>query len=256
MSGGTGGTGGEGSRRSVSTLLGCGCAALITVFMLFVVATTWLTYRAGERLQGMADDPPAARAAVQELLPYDELPAGYRPVGTLTVPWMMDVAFIMRGAEGDGSADDEPKAALLFVKVRDLLGRGGRTRDLLSSEEGESIPIDQEQVTYRPSAFLGRGELTVDGARVTWSASRGAGQVRLGAEPADEEGGDGEPQAMIMALFAVDCGDDGWERHGMWMLHDPAADRPAGEVDWTGTPADPAALEEFLSHFRLCAESS
>lgn len=248
-----------GSRRSVSTLLGCGCATLITVFMLFVVATTWLTYRAGKRLEGMADDPRAAAVAVREVLPYDELPAGYRPVGTLTVPWMMDVAFIMRGAEEDGSADDETKATLLFVKVRDLFGRGGRTRDLLSSEEGESIPIDQEQVTYRPSAFLGRGELTVDGARVTWSASRGAGQVRLGAEEHEDGDGDAaedEAQAMIMALFTVDCGDDGWERHGMWMRRDAEPDRPAGEVDWTGTPADPAAIEDFLAHFRLCAEGS
>ena len=28
--------------------------------------------------------------------------------------------------------------------------------------------------------------------------------------------------------------------------------KPAKEVDYKGTPADPAALQDFLGHFRLC----
>jgi hypothetical protein len=33
---------------------------------------------------------------------------------------------------------------------------------------------------------------------------------------------------------------------GIWIGPPPAA------ADYTGTPADPAALQEFLGHFRLC----
>lgn len=247
----------DGSRRSVSTLLGCGCAALITLFMLFVVVTTWLTYRAGERLKEMVHDPRAAEAATREVLPYDRLPAGYAPRGTLSVPLVMDVAFF--GGPGASGGDDAFDHGFVYVRVRDWLGRGDRTREWLSGGEGDDTPIEQQQVAFQPKEVVARGELTTGGARITWSARRGDVEIdlgELGDGEEDDDGGDAVGDAAqpgVLALMAIDCGDEGWERIGMWFVPDPAPESDTGDVDWTGTPGDPRAIADFLTPFALCA---
>lgn len=255
----------EGPRRSVSTLLGCGCAALITVFMLLVVTTTWLTYRAGKRLAVLADDPQAAETAVRGVLPYDGLPAGYAPRGTLSVPLVMDIAFI--GGPGRPGDDDAFRHGFVYVRVRDWLGRGDRSRKWLAGGEGDDVPIEQEQVVFQPQEVVARGELVSGGARITWVARRGEVEIDLGQD-GDGRGGDGgdgdgggagdaevrgDAEDAVLALFSIGCDDEGWERIGMWFVPDPAPDTPVPEAEWSGTPADPDAIAAFLAPFHLCA---
>ena len=277
--------------RRASAWLGCGCALAITVFMLGVLAVTWLSYRAGESLERQAAEPEVAADRVRELLPHDELPAGYVPVGATSVPLLVDMAFLRgedggggrgevteAGAEaaeseraehaaemgeaaeaaggGDGGDGDEVRRGFLYLRFRDLFGRGERTRALLAGEEGEDQPLAQEEIRFEPSETVSRGAFESSGAAVTWTARRGRIRIdrgRFGVEGEGDEADDGAQPAdsAVLALADLDCGDR-YQRIAVWFAPDPAPDAPAGEVDWTGTPADETALRAFLGHFRPC----
>jgi hypothetical protein len=265
-------------RRS-STVLGCGCAGLITLFMLGVVAITWTTYRSGEEMSRQARDPEAAAARVREVVAYTSLPAGYRPFGALEVPFVFEIAFFLAPGEAvaaavtdDGDAGESLDAGFVFVKVRDWLGRGSRTREWLEGGEGDALPVEQEGLEFAPEEVVARGELTSGDAGVVWVARRGDIEIhgeRFGGgprlvvdgEPMVEVGGDGEParpagaegpRPAVLTLMAIECDDGPWERLAVWFAADPAPAEPAGDVEWSGTPADPAAIADFLARLELC----
>lgn len=263
-----------GGERSLSSWLGCGCAGIVTLVMLVVVLVTFLTYRAGQRMEEMINDPERAAAAVAEVVPYDELPAGYHPVGALHVPWMMDVAILAgpgepgsRGdaaGQGDAGAEDGFEQGFFFVRVRDWFGRSDDAEGWLEGGGGDDAPIEQEELRFDPEEVVDRGELTAGDATVSWVTRRGQIQIEEGRLRGEEEGSGGVVQIKghgedddsrpgLLNLMSIRCsGDEGWQRLGIWFVPDPAPDVPTAEFDWTGTPADPDAIEAFLGHFRLC----
>lgn len=259
------GAGGSGGERSLSSWLGCGCAGIVTVVMVVVVLFTFLTYRAGQRLEEMVKDAEQAAAAVQEVVPYGELPAGYHPIGAVHVPFLMDVAFL--GGPGSPVRQDDGatfEQGFLYVRIRDWFGRGERSRGWLESGEGDQSPIEQEEIRFDPEEVVDRGELTVGEAEVAWVTRRGEIQIdrsRFGDEESERGGSvvrvKGEDEAArtqdgLLNLMSIRCGDDGWERMGIWFVPDPDPRAPVEEVDWDGTPADPEAVTDFLRHFQLC----
>lgn len=252
--------------RSLTSMLGCGCAVLVGLFLFTVVTTTLLTYRAGKRMAEVAGDPELAAGAVREILPYDEAPAGYHPIGNLSVPWVMDVIFF--GGPEPSQEGGEATQGFVFVRIRDWFGRGERSRDWLESGEGDDAPIAQEQIRFEPEETVDRGELTSGDAEVAWIARRGIVEMNVDFDEEEEADGKGRGKVEIsedgmgknggahrgvLTVLSIDCGEKGWQRLGLWFAPDPQPGRPAAEVDWSGTPADPAALADHLGHFQLCA---
>jgi hypothetical protein len=54
------------------------------------------------------------------------------------------------------------------------------------------------------------------------------------------------------ALVMIDCQNSDRVRLGNWFGPDPAPDMPPGEADFTGTVADPNAIQRFVAPFRVC----
>lgn len=265
--------------RKTSTLLGCGCAAIITVFMLCVVAVTWFGYRSGKEMERLALDPEAAGERVREVVAYRSLPPGYRPFGAIGVPLVFQVALFFAPEEAVTAAvsrGEDPAAVLeagfLFIKVRDWLGRGSRTEEWLRTGEGDDLAIEQDRLAFDPEEVVARGELDAGGARALWVARRGdieihgehlggGPQILVDGEPVvevdyDDDGGDrptaGGPRPALLTVISLECEDQRWERIAVWFALDPAPGVPAAEVDWSGTPADPEAIADFLGRLELC----
>lgn len=239
-------------RSRATTVLGCGCAALLGLFLAAALSVTFLSYRAGRALERQVEDPEVAAARVREVVPYGELPAGYRPLGALRVPLTFDLALVMAPAEG--GAPGEYDRGFVYVRVRDWLGRGDRTRQWLESGEGDAAPLQQEQLDFEPREVVGRGTLTSGRAEVTWVARRGDVDVKVGEERGVVETETEGDRHGVLTLMDVECpGDARYERIAIWFAPDPSPDVPAAEQDWTGTPADPQALADMLARFDLCA---
>jgi hypothetical protein len=185
--------------RRASTVVGCGCAVVIAVFLAGALTLTWGTYRAGKDFAEVARDPVAAAERAREVVGFGELPAGYRPSGALSVPLLLDVAFFLAPMEEDsagedgaveiggdgagggaaaavGAGEDEPlrvDRGFLYVRLRDWMGRGDELQEELLGSGGDEAPLAQEGLDFDPDEVVGRGELTAGGAQVAWLARRG-----------------------------------------------------------------------------------
>lgn len=246
------------SKYTVWHYVGCGCAVLLVLGILgvggcFVVLTQW-----GREMEREIKDPAAREAKAQEILGYDELPEGYHAGISLSVPFVMDL--VMLGDRALPAGDDEwgrvhdeddlfDERGFLYFKVRSFGDAGVEMRDDLDYD------FDAEE-------RIAEGEVEAGGATVRYHADLGTAHL------------DGDSQATVSAELEIECG-DGFTRHGVWFTPAPpleadeageageevAADEAGPEVggrsasaprDLTGTPADEAALREFLDHFRFC----
>jgi hypothetical protein len=191
-----------------------------------------------------------------------------------------------------GGEEQPPDRGFLYVKLRDWMGRGDELREALGGDEADEAPLAQQGLDFDPSEVVARGRLVSGEAQVQWLARRGNVKVDPRAfggdddrepaagEPAASEPAEGEPAAGeaarvertvgraadevaratagesrpgILSILAFDCpGDDSWQRLGVWFAPDPAPERPADEVDWSGGPGDPEAIADFLGRFELC----
>lgn len=246
---------GQPPRRSPLSCLGCGCAAGVAVILAVVVTLTWVGYRAGERFRSELADPAARWSRVEALIPFRDPPAGYHPLGGVSIPWLMEMAILVDrppGSSGEGAVE----AGFLFVRTRGGFGRRQRLEQLFAEEVPDPKAFSQGEVGFEAREDLGRGELAAGGATVHYYARRGVltvDQSRFGVELAEgAEAAHRYPGIATMMLVDCPAGDDRL-RVAIWFARDPQPDLTAATADLTGTPGDPAALTAFLDHFRLCA---
>ena len=125
-----------------------------------------------------------------------------------------------------------------------VLRRMGKERaDLNRYLRGEGPTPDwmgKGNVNVESSEVIRNGQLTAGAAKLSYTARRGKVTTN------------GEDRDGLFTFFLATCPDDEKARIGIWFAPDPARGQPVAEVDWTGTPADPAALQSFTSHFRFC----
>ena len=233
------------------TRLGCGCGLLVCLALITAVAFTWLSYREARDFQAALASPTLRAENTRAALPYRDLPAGYHPLGVLTIPAFLDLAIL---------SDEEPPAAgvpqhrfqnrgFLFARALDLTGsKRGEIREYLDGKAGRPTWLSKVNVELRPQEVLGRGTLQVGGRTVRYAAVRGALSV------------DGPSRNGLVTLLLAECPSRFHTHFGLWFALDPAVPasdprNPAAPPTRAGTPADPAALADFLSHFELCTGS-
>lgn len=241
-------------RTSTLSLLGCGCAALVTLVMLAVVGITYFTYRQAKGLQENFTDPEKRAEKVAELMRPTAMPEGYQPLGGFRVPFLMDLAVLTDKAEPeggeDGGGDLFDRGGFFYVST---FGFGRDDAEIRAYfEEGEeqgseglrNVPFDVESggemdVEFGLQEEIDRGEVPIPGGRALYVARRG--ELRL----------EGERTEGLSTMVYLDCDDDNRMRFGLWFEMAPET-AEGEEMDLTGSPADPPALEAFLGHFRVC----
>lgn len=232
--------------------IGCGLALFVGLGLFVIgalkVGMYWIAWRETRGLERSANDPKVAEARARKVLDWIELPAGYRPAGALSIPYLVEFAVF---------TDELPSTRVrtdLFNLSRSFKERGfiflvtshfGRPRELQDFVQGKGGQPNwpQGSVDFVYGEPIGQGTVVVSGETRPYSANRG--WFDLKSEPAREG---------IVTLLEINCPDDERARMGVWIGPDPHKGKPVAESDYTGTHADPQEIAVFASHFRFCPE--
>ncbi|MEO6194459.1 MAG: hypothetical protein ABIS20_15725, partial [Thermoanaerobaculia bacterium] len=210
---------------------------------------TYVVYRKGKEMAESFKDPKAREAKTREVLPYTELPAGYYPGGAMSIPFLMDFVVFTDREPTSGQGPDQgnfDERSFIFMNMRHLRDNREKMERYLRGEAPapEDSAWSKSNVNFDAKKVIRRGQVEVGGQTVLYQASQGEithKGVETGGVSVEQK------KEGIVTMVLPECADDRL-RFGIWM-----GPPPAGAVDdYTGTPADPAALQEFLGHFRLC----
>jgi hypothetical protein len=231
-------------KTSAWVYVGLGCGAIVLLGLIAISGFTYLVYRQGKEMAKSFTDPKAREAKTREVLPYTELPAGYYAGGAMSIPFLMEFAILTDREPVNGQGPDQgsfDERSFIFMNMRHLRDNREKMERYLRGEAPapEDSAWNKSNVNFDAKKVIRRGRVEVGGQTVLYQASQG--------EIAHKQGGVSVEQKKegIVTMVLPECADDRL-RFGIWMGPPPAGD------DYTGTPADPAALQEFLGHFRLC----
>lgn len=250
-------------RRSPFACLGCGCGGLMLALLTGATVFSLVGYREAQKLEAGSVTPEERRERALEVLGAEEIPEGFVALGGVRIPFMFSLA-ILGDAPAEAFPDELPTSrrfrergfvwAEMLSLTRDeeamrsyFLGAGdGEVPEAESSlpvPEGDPGDNVEFQVDFEPREVVARGRLESPpgGAEeILWLARRGELTLAEGPRPG------------VATVFHVDCPRSRRFRLGLLFGPDPAPEAAAAEIDWTGTPADPARLRELVESFAVC----
>ncbi|MFL6193294.1 MAG: hypothetical protein ACJ75H_03930 [Thermoanaerobaculia bacterium] len=232
---------------SVWVYIGCGCAALVVLAMASMAVMTYIAYRQGKELAEGWSDPVKRESRAKEVLPYDKLPEGYYPMGTFSIPFVLDMAMFTDDPPPAGSRPEKGKEAggfkdrgFIYVKARKIGNKAQELEDYVAGK-GKSPDWLDVKAKINEVDIIRRGEVAVNGNKVVYTASRG------------EVTHDNRTSNGITTMMLFGCPHrDSRIRVGIWFGPDPDPAKPPSETDFTGTNADPEEIRKFAEHFRVC----
>jgi hypothetical protein len=262
--------------------VGCGCGAAVLLAMLGLAGLTWWGVRTGTEMAESMTDPTKREAKVRAVRPYDSLPEGYYPAFAMSMPMgFMEMAMFTdhdpdtgesaheAGSTSDTTVSDtsdtsdtpDPSDAsdtsdhkgpdlefknrgFMYMNMRQMRDNRAKMERYLRGEapRPEDSGWSQSNVNFDAKENVRRGTVTVNGTEVLYSANRGEIDRKNGPD-----------KSGLVTMVMPRCSDNRL-RFAMWFGPDPAPGTPVAEADFAGTNADPAAIQEFLGHFKLCGK--
>lgn len=256
----------EPKKTSPWVWVGLGCGGVLLLCVVIVVVGVFMIRGRIKDWGKQFDDPAVREQRVREILGAKEIPEGYYPFMTFSVPWLLDVA-ILSDREFVKPPKGERKEHLItfdkwgFIYVRmPHHGKDARWQEFMDGKRSPDELLQGRDVHFHPRDTVGKGEIQgVGGSTYHYVATRG--EVEMGREVKDG----------ITTVIGVECPNDQKLRIGIWFGPDPtakpaegAAPPPAGEPSgkpgetgsapaaFAGSPADEAAIRNFMDHFTLC----
>jgi hypothetical protein len=213
-------------------LLGCGGLALL-MCLGFGVFFVFVAKKGSDFAAGMTDPAVKEENARKQL---GGVPQGYTVVASVSVFGLMDTTVLADKTVGDGGVADD---ARLFQYFHVIGNEKNKQTKAFFKGESDTQSLRQANISLRPEDILKRGQLTVDGRKLYYVASRG--EMNLG----------GAPNAGLHNAVLFDCpGDALWM--GVWTQPDPDPAAKSDALELAGTVADEAELARFLKPIEPC----
>jgi len=236
--------------KSSNTCLtwGCGCLALVGVVVLVMVALGFFGFaQLGDYVENMKD-PEVREQRAKELLGTEVLPEGYHAHFYLEVPFLAEVVALgdrvpvpIEGDEIEFDGKDLGRHIFFYFSMRDLEGKREEARLYFQGESDSRSFLKDIDIDVRPSDEIGRGYFELSPQTLHWIAYRG----EFGDDFEDRQPG-------VYSMVLIECPDGSRLRMAMWFEEWADALDPSVELDPVGTPADEAALQDFMGHFQVC----
>lgn len=216
-------------------LLGCGGFAALTCLG-FAIFFGFVAKKTSDMVAGVTD-PKAREENARRML--GDLPEGYHPAISMSVFGIVETTMLTdKPVLPDGGFEiGERVFTYLRIMAND---ENAKTKVFFTTGEGDAHSLKSNGVNIDARDVIKRGNLTVDGRKFYYVASRGS----FGAGNASADEG-------INANVLFDC--PGEQLHvGVWSMRDPEPSKPASELDLTGSVADEAQLAKFLRPMNPC----
>lgn len=236
----------DGEKKGTSPWVFIGVGCLLAVFALIAVVVgigAW-GFSQIRQLERTMEDPVARAELAAEFLVTDELPEGYNTVAAISIPFLMETVVLTdKELDEDGRVSGLGERGFIYFKtlsvgeqeqeLRDFFE--GRTEDSQVLQQGSGLTIDTDDL-------IGRGVIEEESRTLRWAAYRG--EINRGSR----QQGDG-----LTSMVMFECPGTERLRMGIWFGPDPFPETPVDEADFTGSVADPAAIQSFVAPFDVCS---
>jgi hypothetical protein len=236
----------EEKKTSVWVYVGIGCTIVVLLGVIVVGGAAFWGYRAVKRVQREMKDPVLRAEKVRSILGAKDLPEGYHAMLGLSVPYLMDTAILSDkepefDSEGAAKHKEKPFDKRGFIYIKTFKGRDDqKLKDYFEGHGDASDFLKPGRMDIEPGEVLGRGTLQQGTMGMRYVAQKGS--LRLEHDRAEG----------IISVIGMDCPGDTKMRLGIWFGPDTHPGEPAAGADYSGTPADPKAISEFMGHFSPC----
>lgn len=224
--------------------VGVGCLVPILLIVAVIVAIGAWGFFQVRQLQETMENPVARNAAAARTLGTDALPEGYHAMMSISAPFgIMSTAMITdREPDDDGDLNRFGRHGFVYFDTPGMGERSQRLRDYLAGEGDEPEFFSDNPIRLNAREFIARGAIEETGRTLRWVTYRG--EVGGSMQRDYDEG--------LGAMVMFDCQNSDRVRMGIWFGPDPSPETPADQADFTGSVADPDAIQRFVQPFRVC----
>src|SRR5437867_1908763 len=108
----------EGKKTSPWVYVAIGCGVLVMVFILVAAVAGFFVYRTVHRVHAEMTDPVLRAQKVKEILGARDLPEGYHPLMTFSIPFILETAMLSdREPDPDGKGKSFDQRGFIYIKT-------------------------------------------------------------------------------------------------------------------------------------------
>jgi hypothetical protein len=229
--------------------IGIGCLAAFLVLVAVIAGLGYIGYRTVRGTIESLEDPVARASAASRILGTDEIPAGYYPMVGMSIPFLVETAVLSDNPPDEsGMVHGFNERGFIYVKTLRFGDQEQELRDFFDGKIEDPEALRQFSIDLDVDEMLDRGSFEEPGRILRWASYRG----EVAAD--DPDSGGRQRKRGLNAMVLIECPDDERLRFGIWFGPDPDPEAQSGSPALVGTPADPAAIQEFMGHFDVCSQ--